>query len=580
MKFKLTIVLLLSSLPLTASALKYRFEYDLDGRTQRWGNTVLYENNLPGMRVDLKGLTSSSLFSSPGLERREKNRFLELNLELPLKHNLRWLPFFAGTEVEVRGQGRKEARAGVGIELNSGPNLSLSLQGGGVSLRREKGSPISGLTYGMKGEIKLSSNRKLAANLRFGRREETLKLVPRRSNSLILQLGLESWRIKNGISILDSTQERNYFLGGTPDSTGGRRVREREARFNSQVRLSGRFLGNLSVFRSQVVTHRRGGTEWAKVVEEKREGFCVSVEHPLGNRYRLSLFYRYLQGEDDYWEELRDEKLESGEVGGVVSWVPSSADSLSLEGFASLRSVKPLAQANYDDRDVASRFLRGDILLRLTPYLHIKIQAGLEMEKQLYIRGERSANNNTVTFYSLAPCTIWRIVEGMSLRQGFRLNARYQIYDWPQGQELNNLLRSLEGESGLHWRLSTRLKGKLSYLHRWEDYGKLGWENEWVEKLSWKRTSHQLSLSCSYLPGRGFHLTPGLVYIFEREWIPEVSSLRGGWELSAKERRLRLSLEGGLSLGRGGLILLQGSRRIIAEKQSFDYLNLSINLFY
>lgn len=580
MKLKLTAILLLS-LPISGSALEYRFDYDLNGRTKRWGNTVLYQDSLPGMRVNLKGLTSSSLFSSPGLERREKNRFLGLNLVMPLRNNLSWTSFFVGAEMEVRGQGRKEAKVGAGIELKQGSVLSLSLQGGGISLRREEGSRLSGLTYGLKGEIKLPSDRKVVANLRFGRRKEALKLVPKEGSSLIFRMGLESWRIKNGVSILDSTQERNYFLGDKPDSTGGRKERVREIRFNSRVSLIGGFRGDLFLFRSQGVTHRRRVREgWARVVEELRDGFSLTVEHPLGNGYRFSLFYRYLRGEDDYEGELRDERLEGGELGGILSWIPSPADSLKLEGFAGLRSVKPSAQANYDDRDEANRFLRGSISHRFSPCLHLKVKAGLEMEKQIYIHGEKSANNNSVMIYSLAPETIWRVGEGLSLRQGFRLSARYQTYDWAQSQHMDNLLRCLESESGLYWRLSSRLRGRLSYLHKWEDYGKLKWEDEWVEKLSWKRTSNQLSFSFSYLPSKGFRLTPGLVYGLERELVPEISPLGGGWELSAKERRLRLSLEGGLSLGRKGLILLQGSRRIIVGGENFDYLNLNINLFY
>lgn len=579
MKPKLAVLLLLS-LPVSTSALEYRFDYDLDSRTKRWTNIFLYEESLPGLRFDLKGRTYSSLFSSPGVERRERFRFLGVKIKVPLKDQLFWTPFFAGTELEVRGQGRREARAGAGIELKSGRLLSLSFQGGGVSLRRDEGSPLSGLTYALRGEIKLSSERKVVANLKFERRKETLKMVPKRGSSLIFQMGLENWGIKNGISILDSLQERNYFL---EDSTGGRRDKLREARFNSQANLIGGFQGDLSLFRSQGVTFRRGGMvngAWEKVVEELRDGFSLIIRHPLGNGYRLSFFYRYLEGTDDYEGELRDERLESGELGGVISWVPFPADSMELEGFAGLRSVNTPAQSNYDDRDEANRFLQGYLFHRLTPFLHLKVRGRVGLEKQVYIWGRRSANNNSVTLYSLAPETIWRIGEGFSLSQGFRLKARYQIYQWAQSQEGNNLLRSVESESGLGWRMSNRLKGEIGYLHKWEDYGKLRWEEEWIERLSWKRTSSQLRFSFSYLPGKGFRLTPSCVYRLEREWIPEISPLGEGWELSEKERRLRLSLEGGLSLGRQGLLLLQGSRWIIGNRQKFDYLNLSINLFY
>ena len=274
------------------------------------------------------------------------------------------------------------------------------------------------------------------------------------------------------------------------------------------------------------------------------------------------LFYRYLKGEDDYEGELRDERSESGELGGMMSWAPSPLDSFGLEGFARVRSVEPIAQSNYDDRDEANRFLRSWVIHRINPYLSLKVKGRLEKEQQIYIRGERSANNNSVRVYSLAPETIWGIGKGLSLGQGFRLRARYQTYDWAQSQERDNLLRSLESITGIYFRLSRRLRGKLSYLHRWEDYGKLRWEDEWVETLSWKRTTNQLSLSLDYQPSQGFHLKPGLIYMVEREWIPEISPLGGNqWELSAKESRLRLNLRGGISLGRGGMLLLQGSRR-------------------
>ncbi len=580
MKLKFIAIFLLS-LPITASALEYRFDYDLNGRTKRWGNTILYQDSLPGLRVNLKGLTTSSLFSLPGLERRERNRFLGFNLFMPLRNNLSWNPFFVGTEMEVRGQGRREAKVGSGIELQQGPNLFLSLQGGGISLRRDEGSSLSGLLYGLQGRIKLPLDQKITANLKFSQRKEALSLVPKKGSNLGFQIRLKSWGVKNGVSLLDSTQERNYFLGDNLDSTGGRRERVREARFNSRISLIKGFRGDLFLFRSQAITHRRWMKEkWAKVVKELRDGFSLTLEHPWGNRYRLSLFYRYLRGQDDYEEDLRDEKLESGELGGMVSWIPSPADSLKFEGFAGLRSIKPLVQTNYDNRDEANRFLRGHIFHRLTPYLHLKVRGEMEIKRQVYIQGEKSADNNSITNYSLAPATIWRIGKWLSLWQKFRLNARYQTYDWAQSQQMDNLLRGLEAKSELSWRLSSRLNGKLNYLHRWEDYGKLKWEDEWVERLSWKRTTNQWGFSFGYLPNKGLRFAPGLSYRVEREWTPEVSPLGGGWGLSAKEKRLRLSLEGSLSLGRGGLILFRGSRRVILGGESFDYLNLNINLFY
>jgi len=355
----------------------------------------------------------------------------------------------------------------------------------------------------------------------------------------------------------------------------------REARFNSQVSLIKGFQGNLLLFRSQGITHRRWVEErWAKVVEEHRDGFSFGLEHPWGGRYRLSLFYRYLRGEDDYEEEIRDERLESGELGGMVSWVPSPADSLRLEGFAGLRSIKPLIQTNYDNRDEANRFFRAHIFHRLTPYLHLQIRGGIEMVKQVYIQGERSADNNSIVNYTLAPETIWRMGRWLSLSQKFRINARYQTYEWVQSQGMDNLLRGLESESGLHWGLSSRLKGRISYLRKWEDYGKLRWEDEWVERLSWRRTTDQLGFSFGYLFGRGPKLASGLSYRLDREWAPAISPLGNRWDLVARERRLHLSLEGSVPLGRWGLLLLRGSRRVILGGASFAYLSLNINLFY
>ena len=58
----------------------------------------------------------------------------------------------------------------------------------------------------------------------------------------------------------------------------------------------------------------------------------------------------------------------------------------------------------------------------------------------------------------------------------------------------------------------------MEFLYRYEDYGQLLWEDEWVEKVSWDRRTEKIKFGCDYHWGQSLIFSPSYFYEKRREW--------------------------------------------------------------
>ncbi len=316
------------------------------------------------------------------------------------------------------------------------------------------------------------------------------------------------------------------------------------------------------------------------------QNLMVKAKREFLGRFTLSSYYKYLQTEEDYVEDFKDQRMKSAEWGGNWMMEISRSDSVYLTasiGVTSFYASQPSDQLN--DRDILTFFSWGEYQHVFNPFFSLRLEGGIRNFHQIYISNRLSANNNHNQTYVLSPTLLWRPFFSLEIKQNYNIQANYIYYDYEKSKEStkNRLFRRASSGTNLNWRVTPRIEFALGYTYRYEDYGQLIWKDLWVQKPSWERRTHTMGFSMEYQPVRSISLAPEYSYQRRKSWdhFADLVTLNKVRSLSDRFSQSTFSVACRYFVNDQDYIRLSAARRVQKSGQSAkeisDYASVSIS---
>ena len=152
---------------------------------------------------------------------------------------------------------------------------------------------------------------------------------------------------------------------------------------------------------------------------------------------------------------------------------------LFFAGSSSILRYDTPSPRNFDDRDELRIFFYTGSRHDLNRYLTLNVAIDLFMTHVVYLRAQRSANNNWNRVLRLTPALIYQPVEWFKTTNAFEVLANYTVYDF---EDMVSGLRSLSYRQ-IGWIDSTRVllseKTRLNFFSHVRRYerGELRWRS-------------------------------------------------------------------------------------------------------
>ncbi len=314
--------------------------------------------------------------------------------------------------------------------------------------------------------------------------------------------------------------------------------------------------------------------------------FSLKVKRQFLRRLNLGGFYKYLETDEDYADDQKDQNMKNGELGGNLQIKISEQDSLCLTTSIGVTSFyAPGVSAQFNDRDILTLFAWGEYLHVFSPIFSLRLKGGFRNFHQVYISNRLSANNNHNQTYLLSPTLIWRPHRNLDLVQNYNIQANYIYYDYEKSIEStkNRLFRRASSSTSINYRIFPGVSFLFGYIYRYEDYGQLIWRDQWVQKPSWERRTHTFSLSLKYMPAESWVFSPEYTYEKRRSWdhSTDLVTMKRMRTLSDKFYRNIISFSCRYFIDDRNYINLSGACRVqkssLSYKESFNIASVSVN---
>jgi len=255
--------------------------------------------------------------------------------------------------------------------------------------------------------------------------------------------------------------------------------------------------------------------------------YNVSVERLCWNRLKASAGYKYGWGEQDYRSQVLDQWLETGELSFSCVAQLSKADSLSLDGILGVNSYYGLHTTSQNERDVRSEVFNVKLKHRFSPILSGEIRGAYSSFYQIYISSLSSANNCENETYLVKSSLSWIAYPWMTVEQAFTIQANYIMYDYIESvtNTPNRIFRRALTETKIALKVSDRFTLVPGYTYRYEDYGKLIYEEDnWQMATGWDRRYHNWTIKFGYKLSPQFSIEPEYSYELKKEYNHVVES--------------------------------------------------------
>jgi|GEM_PF-2264840 len=312
------------------------------------------------------------------------------------------------------------------------------------------------------------------------------------------------------------------------------------------------------------------------------KGFSAGLQgRPLG-KWSLSGDFSLEQGRHDFGRDINDEDVEEIFLGARVSTGLSPRDSVEVSGQVTRSSFDPPHPENFNQRDSFTSALKLTHSHRFSEVLRLTTEAVANFTHLVYLRSQRSANNNWTRNYGLYPSVRIRPWPSLTIDQGFGIAANYTEYDFDDlfTDIRSNIFRQARVSSDVRYHPGNELELSFNYTYRTEDFGRLIREDRWVEILSWDKSYQNFDLSVAYPVFSRLTIIPNAGYSHRREY----EHRQGGRHFKSRLISKRIGLRGRVRLRSAGDIAFSMSRSVenatdIPER-TFDRLQLTIQQFF
>lgn len=254
---------------------------------------------------------------------------------------------------------------------------------------------------------------------------------------------------------------------------------------------------------------------------KKQANYRLDFSRIFFERILASAGYRYDWGKEDYSSRILDQWLELGEFSFKVQAAIGRFDSLALGGIFGVTSYYSLDNSPIRERDLRTQIYNLRFGHVFSQYFAGELAAGYSSFYQVYTSGLYSADNNQNETYTLRTTFNWNLTSRCAIKQGFEIRANYIIFDYvPNPIETpSRIFRRGLSETGLRLQVSERLTLMPVYTYRYEDYGKLIWEEgNWQQATGWDRRFHSITAKASYLPFRKVSFEPEITWEAKKEY--------------------------------------------------------------
>jgi hypothetical protein len=329
----------------------------------------------------------------------------------------------------------------------------------------------------------------------------------------------------DSLSVSMRTQRRDYYVSAAGD-VESRGETAREAVNVLTYRLSRRAECRVEgQVRDRILTIRdRTGGRSSKERERKDFGASGSFEFRWNGRsLAAETGYRSLLNDQNYW-------IAKGRPGSAFSGLTDAPDNRSRVHTAWLRLGARLTPSdsaafrstlerleydtpdadNLDDRDELRFGAEGLFRHAFSEELALRTSVSFHSLHQVYLRGERSADNSVVRILRFSPTLLWHPSPRFRASQSAEVLANYMAYDY---EDLTTGVRSylyrafrlddsVRVETGERTGLFVNVRLEL------DENGKLIWDR-WLEQRLTDRDSWTGALILDHRPAEGWHLMPG-----------------------------------------------------------------------
>jgi hypothetical protein len=272
------------------------------------------------------------------------------------------------------------------------------------------------------------------------------------------------------------------------------------------------------------------------------QGFVASLRGRPWGKWSWSSEFSLEQGQHDFGRDINDEDVEeifwSAHLGAGLT----PRDSLEISGHLARSSFDPPHRENFNQRDSFTSSLKFTYVRVFNEALRLSTEAVTNLTHLVYLRSQRSANNNWTRNYGLYPTIRIRPWASLSLHQRFGISANYTEYDFDDlfTDIKSNIFRQARAISELIYHPGEEVNLTFSYTYQVEDFGRLVKEDRWVEILSWDKSYQSFDLSIAYPLFSRLAVVPTLGYSHRREY----EHRQGGRHFTSRLISKRIGLSG------------------------------------
>jgi hypothetical protein len=243
--------------------------------------------------------------------------------------------------------------------------------------------------------------------------------------------------------------------------------------------------------------------------------YRLSLQKRFGQQLSLETNYLFNRTDEDFGSDQTNQLAETGQLTTRLLLTQGDRDSLELSGQIGVTSYfAPTTSAYFSDRDRSIKVAALRVVHQFSEFLTAGLDGSYRGFHTVYISGELSANNNINNVYIVNPMLVWRPFAAVRLQQNYQMHANYTYYQYEKDAVSlrNTLYRRANFVNNLSISLSPRTDLIIEYSYRYEDFGRLLWEDQWKQQVSWDRRTHRPRFGVDFHPWKGFRFYPYASY--------------------------------------------------------------------
>ena len=523
-----TLVILIFVPLATAYPLYFNLDFSVDRQTYNWADSLSVSQSI-GKKTTfaLHNRSTATLFQESvfgqGGDRWQKTAATRGTLEYQMHPRLK-----TGVALSQDFDRLEEKRfIGTRALLTSNwenPNVSWK-QGAGVIWEERRFEPTSnsenGLAYETDIRLRPRSSRRWGEGKISGELAN-VESTPRRS--VALSYDLPQFVINRDTLAISGSQSfarRDYFPSSGNFETTARQTSEqriwdldaiKQLPFNSRLRFTAAYRYNRYDYEYEGTGNDllRQNDNLTSVFE-----YRFQLNKPLGRRLMVETGYLFNRTDEDFGSSQTNQLAETGQLSVRAQFVYLDPDTLELSGQIGVTSYyAPSTSAFFSDRDRSIKVAAARITHKFNNFLTGSIDGSYRGFHTIYISGALSANNNINNVYIINPTLIWRPYPAIRIQQNYQMHANYTYYQYEKNavSQRNTLYRRANVVNNVTVSVSPRTDLIFEYSYRYEDFGRLLWEDQWKQQVSWDRRTHRPRFGVEYRPWKGFRFYPYASY--------------------------------------------------------------------